>query len=283
MSDRDSVFLSTFWSELFSLQGVELKFSSAYHPKSDGQTEVVNWCLETYLRCMCSERPHLWSQWLPLAEYWYNTNFHTATHMSPFEAVYGQSPPLHLPYLPGESKVAVVARSLQERENMILFLKFHLLRAQHRMQQNANLHRTDRNFAIGDFVYVKLQPYRQGSVVLRSNQKLSPKYFGPYKIIDRCGKVAYKLQLPAGSKIHPVFHVSQLKVLVGNVTTSTQLPSIVSNVLVREPEAILDRQMVNRQGRAATKVLVKWSNETPEEATWEFLFDLQKKFPNFQP
>lgn len=146
---------------------------------------------------MCNDKPHLWSQWLPLAEYWYNTNFHTAIQMSPFEAVYGLAPPIHLPYLPGESKVAVVARSLQKRESMILILKFHLLRAQHRMKQNADLHRTERSFEIGDFVYVKLQPYRQGSVVMRQNQKLAPKYFGPYKILDKYGAVAYRLQLPA--------------------------------------------------------------------------------------
>ncbi|KAG7570699.1 Retrotransposon gag domain [Arabidopsis thaliana x Arabidopsis arenosa] len=183
----------------------------------------------------------------------------------------------------GASKVAVVARSLQERENMILILKFHLLRAQHRLKQAADLHRSERSFDIGDSVFVKLQPYRQESVVVRSNQKLAPKYSGPYKIVDRCGKVAYKLLLPTGSLIHPVFHVSQLKAAVGNVHTSSQLPSVVSDVLLKEPVLILDRKMVKRQGRAATMVLIQWTNETEEEATWEYLFDLQKKFPFFEP
>lgn len=89
VSDRDTVFLSEFWRELFTLQGVALNYSTAYHPQSDGQTEVVNKCLETYLRCMTSERPHLWAKWLPLAEYWYNTTFHTSIQLTPFEAVYG--------------------------------------------------------------------------------------------------------------------------------------------------------------------------------------------------
>lgn len=246
VSDRDAVFLSEFWRELFALQGVALNFSSAYHPQSDGQTEVVNRCLETYLCCMCSDRPHLWSKWIPLAEYWYNTNFHTSTQLTPFEAVYGQAPPINLLFLPGESKVAVVARTLQERENMILILKFHLLRAQHKMQQNADLHCTDRSFEIGDYVFVKLQPYRQKSVVIRGNQKLSPKYFGPYKILDTCGKVAYKLELPATSSIHPVFHVSQLKEFVCNVAVATQLPATGSDVLARELELIIQRKMVQR-------------------------------------
>lgn len=88
VSDRDMVFLSDFWKELFALQGVVLNFSSAYHPQSDGHTEVVNQCLEPYLRCMCSDRPHLWSKWIPLSEYWYNTTFHTSSQLTPFEAVY---------------------------------------------------------------------------------------------------------------------------------------------------------------------------------------------------
>ncbi|KAL1224617.1 putative mitochondrial protein [Cardamine amara subsp. amara] len=283
VSDRDTVFLSEFWRELFTLQGVSLNFSSAYHPQSDGQTVVVNRGLETYLRCMCSDRPHLWSKWIPLAEWWYNTNFHTAIQMTPYEAVYGQPPPVHLPYLPGESKVAVVSQSLQDRENMLLILKFHLLRAQHRMKQLADQHRTERSFDIGDYVFVKLQPYRQQSVVMRSNQKLSPKYFGPYKIIDKCGEVAYKLELPSGSAIHPVFHVSQLKVLVGDVHTTTQLPSVLLDVLQKEPERVIQRKMVQRQGHAATMVLIKWTNEPVEEATWEYLFQIKKNYPLFEP
>lgn len=229
---------------------------------------------------MCSDEPHLWSRWLPLAEFWYNTNYHTAIQMSPFEAVYGQAPPQHLPYLPGETKVAVVARSLEEREKMLLVLKFHLLRAQHRMQQVANDHRTDRSFNVGDYVFVKLQPYRQNSVVHRSNQKLAPKYYGPYEIIDRCGKVAYKLRLPESSQVHPVFHVSQLKIVVGDVHTSTALPSLNNELLVKEPEFIIERKMVKRQNKPATMVLVKWKNRPAEDSTWELLYDLEKRFPD---
>ncbi|KAL1208034.1 hypothetical protein V5N11_008182 [Cardamine amara subsp. amara] len=282
VSDRDVVFTSEFWKEFFKLQGVTLQMSSPYHPKSDGQTEVVNRCLESYLRCMCHAQPHLWSKWLALAELWYNTNNHTSTNTTQFEIVYGRPPPVHLPYLPGESKVAVVARSLQERESMLLLLKFYLMRAQHRMKQFADQQRTELDFEIGEYVYLKLQPYRQNSVVYRSNKKLAPKYYGPYKILDKCGEVAYKLDLPAESQIHPVFHVSQRKILVGNVPTTNHLSSMFPSVFEKEPENILERKMVNRQGRAVTKVLVKWVNEPVEEATWEFLFDVQKKFPDFE-
>lgn len=165
---------------------------------------------------------------------------------------------------------------------MLLMLKFHLMRAQHRMQQFADQHRIDRHFDIGDWVYVKLQPYRQQSVVMRSNQKLSPKYFGPYKIIDKCGEVAYKLELLVNSKVHPVLHVSQLKVMIGSVITSTELPTEGCDVLLREPERVLERKMVKRQGCAATMLLIKWKNCPEDEATWEFMFNLEKKFLSFQ-
>lgn len=86
--------------------------STAYHPQIDGQTEVVNRCLETYLQCMTSDKPQLWSRWLPLAEYWYNTSYHSATHTTPYEIVFVQPPPIHLSYLHGEAKFEVVAKSL---------------------------------------------------------------------------------------------------------------------------------------------------------------------------
>jgi IS30 family transposase len=105
VSDRDPNFTSNFWQELFRLQGTQLHFSTTYHPQIDGQTEVVNKFLETYLRCFSSQRKNQWAQWLPLVEWWYNTSYHTTTHMNPFEVVYGQKTPLVLSYMPGVSKV----------------------------------------------------------------------------------------------------------------------------------------------------------------------------------
>ena len=87
VSDRDSTFMSLFWKELFKLQGTILKMSNAYHPKSDGQTEVLNRILETYLCCFCSEQPKGWIIVIGV-EYWYNTTYQGAANCTPFEVVY---------------------------------------------------------------------------------------------------------------------------------------------------------------------------------------------------
>lgn len=89
ISDRDKVFTSTFWKTLFSLVDTKLLMSSAYHPQTDGQLERVNQCLEMYLRCAVHDSPLKWKSWLPLAELWYSSAFHTSLGCSPFKALYG--------------------------------------------------------------------------------------------------------------------------------------------------------------------------------------------------
>lgn len=92
VSDRDKIFLSNLWQELFRLAGVTLKMSSVYHPQTDSQTERVNQCLETFLRCFVNAAPTKWFDWIHLAEFWYNSSWHSALGRSPFEVLYGYMP-----------------------------------------------------------------------------------------------------------------------------------------------------------------------------------------------
>lgn len=135
VSDRDPIFVSNFWKELFKLQGVKMSYSTTYHPQSDGQTERVNRCLEQYLRCMTGEKPKDWPKWLPLAEWWYNSSYHISIKATPYEIVYGRGPPMHIPYKSATSNVELLDRSLLAKENVLRSLKHNLCKARNRMKQ----------------------------------------------------------------------------------------------------------------------------------------------------
>ena len=215
VSDRDKVFTSNFWKNLFQLQGTTLAMSSTYHPQSDGQSEVVNKCLEMFLRCFTFHNPKAWYKALNWAEFWYSTSFHTSIGMTPFKALYGRDPPALTRYNPQASNPVTLQEQLINRDNILQQLKQHLERAQVYMKNQVDKKRTDVSFAMGDLVLVKLQPYRQHSVTLRRNQKLGMRYFGPFPVVAKIGSVAYMLQLPNVAKIHPVFHITQLKSFKG--------------------------------------------------------------------
>ena len=160
--------------------------------------------------------------------------------------------------------------------------KHYLHRAINSMKQKADLHRTDREFEEGQWVFLKLQPYRQASVASRRNQKLAPRYFGPYRVLKKIGVVAYKVELPIESKIHPIFHISQLK-LCPNPSVSVRHPPNEWPELPPslEPEKILNRRVGRRKGRIVTEILVQWKNLPDEEATWVLLFQFKKQYPTF--
>ncbi|CAL1413314.1 unnamed protein product [Linum trigynum] len=283
VSDRDVIFTSNFWTNLFALQGTQLHYSTAYHPQTDGQTERLNRCLEDYLRCMALTGSATWVSWLPLAEWWYNTNYHHSLQITPFQALYGYSPSHFGIQNPLSTSVAAVADKLREHQRLVGLLRHNLAKAQNRQKQMADKHRTERVFQKGDWVYLKLRPYRQTSVQQRANQKLAPKFYGPFLVFQKIGVVAYKLQLPEGAAIHNVFHVSQLKKARGaQVLVQPTLPEVDdAGTLKLEPTAVLARRVVERDNRTATQLLIQWSHQQEEDATWEFLDELKLKFLDF--
>ncbi|GKC71969.1 retrotransposable element Tf2 [Tanacetum coccineum] len=189
---------------------------------------------------------------------------------------------MYIHYHAKDSSNHFIDSTLQERESTVQLLKDNLLKAQNRMKMQADKHRSERVFQVGDWVFLKLQPYRQQSLHARAFHKLAAKYYGPYKIVARVGEVAYKLDLPVSSKIHDVFHVSLLKKSHGNHSVSSTLPAISdSGHFIPVPLKILDKRMVKKNNVVVAEVLVHWSNTEEVDSTWEEVQKLQQQFPEF--
>ncbi|KAJ7979750.1 Ty3/gypsy retrotransposon protein [Quillaja saponaria] len=177
------------------------------------------------------------------------------------------------------AKVATVEHELMEWDVVIKMIKEKIHQAQNWMKKVYNAKDQEREFMVGDMVYLKLQPYRQQSLSLRKNFKLSTKYYGPFKVLQRIGAVAYKLELPIDAWIHPIFHVSLLKKQVGTkVVVQTQLPTMDADneLSIPKPMAILDSRMRKRR----REVLIQWQGMPSTEATWERVDIIKTQFPD---
>lgn len=138
---------------------------------------------------------------------------------------------------------------MQDRDETLGQLKYNLLRAQQVMIKYANAQRRDVYFQVGNMVYLKLGPHRLQTICRRIYQKLAARYYRPYKIVQKRGKVACKLQLPLESTVHPVFHVFCLKKTIGaNQHDSAKLPEELEKGLSfsYEPDKILATRFKKR-------------------------------------
>ena len=194
--------------------------------------------------------------------------------------VYGREPPSLLTYVPGTAKVAVVEDELLQRDLVLTDLKENIKVAQERMKRSYDSKHCEIFFEVGNWVYLRLRPYRQVFVAMRRNAKLSPRFYGPFRILQRIGQVAYKLELPSDTRIHPIFHVSLLKEKLGSkISVQPQLPITIGdhNELRVKPMTILDR----RKCRNVEEVLVQWQGLPTSEATWENLTAMKSQFPKY--
>jgi hypothetical protein len=282
VSYRDRIFTSHFWKELLKALGTRLNYTTAYHPQTDGQSERVNQCLEQYLHCAVQDNPKQWKKWLGLAEFWYNSSFHSSLGCSPFRALYKQDPNFGgMPNLTVAENSEAEDAALDYQAHTEL-LRAQLLRAQLRQKHFADRNRSERQFQVGEQVLLKLQPYAQQSVVNRPYPKLSYKYFGPYDILERIGAVAYRLKLPATAKVHDVFHVSQLKPFTVNYTpVFSELPTAPNlQVATPLPLEIVERRLVRKGNAATPQILVRWAHMPENCTTWEDYYVLKTRYPD---
>jgi hypothetical protein len=151
------------------------------------------------------------------------------------------------------------------------------------MSSYANKKRRDLSFEKGEWVFLKLRPHRQQSLVKRINQKLAPRFYGPFQVDEKIGAVAYRLKLPAESKIHPVFHVSLLKKAIGNYQAQGQLPTEldIDDTADVYPETVLGTRVIRVGDSEVQQSLIKWKHKSMEDVTWEDNVVLRGQFPEF--
>lgn len=152
------------------------------------------------------------------------------------------------------------------------------------MKQQADSHRSERHFPVGDWVYFKVHPYKQATISHHSYPKLAAKYYGPFQIIKKVGPVAYTLLLPSSVKIHPTMHVSLLKKCYEVPSHVSYPPTVdLANPNCPTPESVLQRRMVKKGSKVVAQLLVKWVGLPTDVATWEFATILKTRFPSFDP
>jgi hypothetical protein len=270
VSDRGTQFTSHFLQQLHEALGTHLKFSSAYHPQTDGQIERTNQILEDMLRACALQDKMGWDKRLPYLEFSYNNSYQASMKMSPFEALYGRNcrTPLHWDE-PGERQVFGPDILLEAEEN-IRMVRENLKAAQSRQQSYADTRRRELSFEVGDYVYLKVSPIK-GTKRFGVKGKLAPRYIGPYQIQARRGEVAYQLSLLENlSAVYYVFHVSQLNKCLR--VPEEQLPAKDLEVqedltYIEKPTQILET--TDRVTRRSTIRMckVKWGHHSEEEAT----------------
>ena len=187
-------------------------------------------------------------------------------------ALYGHQPPSITSYLRENSKVKAMEHHIEHQQQVLQLLKDNLVLAQNRMKQQVDQHRSERSFDVGDWVFLWLQPYKQMSLKqAKKDNKLSPKYYGPYKVLQKIGTMAYKLELPTTSRLHLVFHVSCLKKVIGDkLPVQTILPELdEEGKIILEPEAVTETRTRQLRNRSISEYLIKWKKLSAKDSTWE--------------
>ncbi|KAL0543840.1 hypothetical protein IC582_018945 [Cucumis melo] len=281
VSDRDARFTSKFWKGLQTAMGTRLDFSTAFHPQTDGQTERLNQVLEDMLRACALEFPGSWDSHLHLMEFAYNNSYQATIGMAPFEALYGKC--CRSPVCWGEvgEQRLMGPELVQSTNEAIQKIRSRMHTAQCRQKSYADVRRKDLEFEVGDKVFLKVAPMR-GVVRFERRGKLSPRFVGPFEILERIGPVAYRLALPPSlSTVHDVFHVFMLRKYVpdpSHVVDYEPLDIDENLSYTERPVEVLAREVKTLRNKEIPLVKILWRNHRVEEATWEREDDMRSRY-----
>ena len=249
-----------------------LRFSTAYHPQTDGQSERTIQTLEDMLRACVLDFGGSWDEHLSLIEFAYNNSYHSSIHMAPHEALYGRRCRTPLCWDQVVDSSVVSTDIVEEANEKIRVIRQRLQTAQSRQKSYADRRRRELEFEVGDLVYLKVSPLK-GVQRFGLRGKLSPRFIGPFEIVERIGPVAYRLRLPESlAQVHDVFHVSTLRKCLADpsqLATVEATPVQEDLPYVESPVQILDRKEKVLRNKIVSLVKVLWPGQKYEEATWE--------------
>ncbi|GJT74337.1 putative nucleotidyltransferase, ribonuclease H [Tanacetum coccineum] len=284
VSDRDPKFTSRFWKGLQKAWGTRLKFSTAFHPQTDGQSERTIQTLEDMLRACALEWTGSWDEYLCLVEFAYNNSWHASIKAAPFELLYGRKCRAPICWDEVGERLIEGPELIEITNEKVAVAKEKLKEARSRQKSYADKHRRDLEFQVGDRVFLKVSPFR-GVKRFGIKGKLSPRFIGPFEILERIGEVSYRLALPPQlSHVHDVFHVSLLRgyhyhpLHVASYPFDQIQPDM---SLSEEPESILDQQERVMRNKVIPLVKILWNNHPEREATWETEESMRASYPHF--
>ena len=285
ISDRDSRFSSRFFRRLAEKWGIRQSMSTAFHPQTDGQREVMNRIVEDYLRAYAGPVQDDWDERLPMAEFAMNNSRNESTGETPFFLNYGEHPRTpetqDIPILRAESshradgreqgqisdQIPAVERIAARVQEGLRMAKQHLEAARDRQQKYAERHCRDVSYREGEQV---LLSSKNISLKHPGTRKLLPRWLGPFPVERRVSAVAYRLTLPPTmSRLHPVFHVSKLAPYRTDGRCQPPPPVELDGELEYEVEKLLDKRIRRRGRRDVVEYLIKWLNYPHEHDSWE--------------
>src|SRR3954466_11254543 len=285
-SEHRSLITSRFWESFQNAMGTRLSFSTAFHPQSSGQVERVNRILEDMLRASVISFGMDWEKCLPFAEFAYNNSYQASLGKAPFEVLYGRKCRTPLNWSETGERQLFGPDMIQDAKEQVRIIREKLKTAQSRQKSQYDRKHKPMANEVGEMAYLRVTPLK-GTHRFGIKGKLAPRYIGPFRILAKRGEVAYQLELPPHlSRVHDVFHVSQLRRCFADPIRGVdhETLDLQDNLTYREyPVRILDQAERTTRRHNIKFLKVQWSHHSEQEATWEREDRLRLEYPAFFP
>ena len=275
VSDRDSKFMSVFWTEFMKLHNTTLKPTTSFHQSADGQTERTNRFIEDFFRCFCAHSQNDWCLKLPLCEFAFNSRYHDSIKMSPFMCDLGYEPRAPAELLIDSLRAKQVRGTADDfalsQITTLTRAQDALHESQERMKRYYDRNRPSQSFQVGDMVLLNsenLSTLHAGSG-RRAKRKFTHRWIGPFMVIEKLRFDNYKIKLPDKLRLHPVFHTSKLKCY--NLDSSETRLNDVGPVIMAEGDVgyRVEKIVQKRKRAGKTEYLVKWLGYPSSGNSWE--------------